>query len=53
MEIKKQKEVHGLDAKMEYDPSNIDFAECDDEEVLTDEENSALEDENLIEENEI
>ncbi|GKB93035.1 hypothetical protein Tco_0979172 [Tanacetum coccineum] len=27
MEIKKQKEVYGLDKDMEYDPSNIDFSE--------------------------
>ncbi|GJT11519.1 reverse transcriptase domain-containing protein [Tanacetum coccineum] len=27
MEIKKQKEVYGLDADMEYDPSNVNFAE--------------------------
>ncbi|GJW84293.1 hypothetical protein Tco_0157438 [Tanacetum coccineum] len=27
MEIKKQKEVYGLDAGMEYDPSNVDFGE--------------------------
>ncbi|GKE76379.1 hypothetical protein Tco_1542499 [Tanacetum coccineum] len=27
MEIKKRKEVYGLDADMEYDPSNDDFAE--------------------------
>ncbi|GKC34438.1 hypothetical protein Tco_1046822 [Tanacetum coccineum] len=25
--LKKQKEVYGLDAEMEYDPSNVDFAE--------------------------
>nr|GEU35323.1 hypothetical protein [Tanacetum cinerariifolium] len=28
MEIKKQKEVYGLDAGMQYDPSSIDFNEC-------------------------
>nr|GEV61340.1 C2 calcium/lipid-binding domain, CaLB [Tanacetum cinerariifolium] len=27
MEIKKQNEVYGLDAGMEYDPSNVDFDE--------------------------
>nr|GEX86923.1 putative reverse transcriptase domain-containing protein [Tanacetum cinerariifolium] len=27
MEIKKLKEVYGLDADMEYDPSNVDFSE--------------------------
>ncbi|GKE55756.1 hypothetical protein Tco_1494941, partial [Tanacetum coccineum] len=27
MEIKKQKEVYGLDADMEYDLSNVDFSE--------------------------
>ncbi|GKE00752.1 hypothetical protein Tco_1388735, partial [Tanacetum coccineum] len=27
MEIKKQTEVYGLDAGMEYDPSNVDFSE--------------------------
>ncbi|GKC34513.1 hypothetical protein Tco_1046897 [Tanacetum coccineum] len=27
MEIKKQKEVYGLDAGMEYNPSNVDFVE--------------------------
>nr|GEU88591.1 uncharacterized mitochondrial protein AtMg00810-like [Tanacetum cinerariifolium] len=73
MEIKKQKEVHGLDADMEYDPSNVNFAEWlalkfsdnkkmdwymknmlwiywirgDDEEEMTDEELSDLEEENL------
>ncbi|GJW93601.1 hypothetical protein Tco_0173273 [Tanacetum coccineum] len=27
MEIKRQKEVYGLDVDMEYNPSNVDFAE--------------------------
>nr|GEW02275.1 zf-BED domain-containing protein [Tanacetum cinerariifolium] len=79
MEIKKQKEVHGLGADMEYDPSNVNFAKWlaskfsnhktidwytknslwiywirgDDEEVLTDEELSDLEEENLSEGEEI
>ncbi|GJR19015.1 hypothetical protein Tco_0967542 [Tanacetum coccineum] len=79
MEIIKQKEVHGLDADMEYDPSNVNFTEWlasnfsnhmmmdrymknalwiywirgDDEELLTDEELSDLEEENLSEGDEI
>ncbi|GKB02601.1 hypothetical protein Tco_0830690, partial [Tanacetum coccineum] len=79
MEIKKQKEVHGLNADMEYDPSNVDFVEWlaskfsnhktmdwytknalwiywirgDDEVVLTDEELSDIEEENLSEEDKI
>ncbi|GJW85446.1 hypothetical protein Tco_0158591 [Tanacetum coccineum] len=44
MEIKKQWMTHGIDADMEYDPSDVDFVEWialkfrDDEEVLTDKE---------------
>ncbi|GJR29116.1 hypothetical protein Tco_1105348 [Tanacetum coccineum] len=68
MEIKKQKEVYGLHAGMEYDPSNVDFGEwlaskfsnymmmdwyTDDEDVIMDDELSDLGDGNLIKENEI
>ncbi|GJZ19137.1 hypothetical protein Tco_0555727 [Tanacetum coccineum] len=58
IEIKKQIEVYGLDAGMEYDPSNVDFVEWlalkgDDEEVIRDDEISNLGDGNLFEENEI
>nr|GFA88216.1 hypothetical protein [Tanacetum cinerariifolium] len=51
MEIKKQKEVHGIDVDMEYDPSYIDFE--DDEEVLANNELSNPKDGNLIKETEI
>nr|GEU87066.1 hypothetical protein [Tanacetum cinerariifolium] len=49
-EIRKQKELYGLDVSMEYDPS---YTIGDDKEVITDDEPSNLRDENLIEENEI
>ncbi|GKB68478.1 hypothetical protein Tco_0929890 [Tanacetum coccineum] len=79
IEIKKQKEVYGLESDMEYDPLSVDFSEWlaskfsnhktmdwytknvlwiywtrgDDEVVITDDELSNPEDENLIEETKI
>ncbi|GKD37451.1 hypothetical protein Tco_1257658 [Tanacetum coccineum] len=57
MEIKNQWMIHGFDADMKYDPSDVDFADWiaskGDEEVLTDKELSDLEETYVNEEDEI
>ncbi|GKD41603.1 hypothetical protein Tco_1261810 [Tanacetum coccineum] len=53
MEIKKQWVTHGIDADMEYHPSNIYWTRGDDEVELTDEEFSDPDDENLINKDEV